>query len=152
METYVITGELFKKRVVDLFVRSGLKEFPTKHRDQLIVLKSITLGLESGRQYTEAGINEHIKAWLTGAPALIGWDHITLRRRLVDAKLLSRTRDGSCYYLASDDSTGVAFEPEINHFNFLALVAAGKAENARRKAAYLQNQTHILKDLGKERD
>jgi hypothetical protein len=143
METERITGEFFKKRLVDLFVRSGMKEFPTKHRDQLIVLKSVTLGLEAGRQYSEVAINDHIKGWLTRNGDFPAWDHITLRRRLIDAKLLARTQDGSCYHLAQDDLAGVAFGPEINNFDFFAIVAAGKEEIARRKAVYFQNKTHV---------
>jgi hypothetical protein len=141
MEAYLITGEYFKKRVVDLFVRSGSQEFPTKRRDQLIVLKSIVLALETQKNYSEAEVNDHIKSWLKKVNNFSGWDHITLRRRLIDAKLLIRTPDGSSYQLDPDGPVGINFEPVIAGFDFYEIITAAKQSSALKKAAYQQART-----------
>jgi hypothetical protein len=140
MEPYLITGEMFKKRVVDLFLRSGSTEFPTKHRDQLVVLKSVILGLEAQRHYSELEINNHIKGWLTRINGFPDWDHLTLRRRLVDEKMLIRAQDGSCYQLNLNGLIGETFDPDIEGYDFFEIIAAGKENIALKKAAYLQGK------------
>jgi hypothetical protein len=140
MEAFLITAKFFKKRIVDLFLRSGLREFPTKRRDQLIILKSIILGWDEGRKYSEAEVNSHIRQWLTGVGLFPGWDHLMLRRSLVDEGFLTRTADGSCYQLDPNGPPEVVFQSEIATLDLLNIIATGKEEITRKKSAYLQKE------------
>ena len=67
-----------------------LKHFPARQKRKYIVLKVIATEFEPGRRYDEQEIN----AILAG----IHEDYVTLRRYLVDYKLLQRTTDGRSYW------------------------------------------------------
>ncbi len=140
MATPWISGDNFKKRLVDLCLRSGMSEFPTKRRDQLILLKSIALMFSPERSYSEMEVNAVIQRWLTVASCFSGWDHVTLRRRLVDENFFDRNQDGSCYRVDPDGPSGCAFDPAIAGLEFGAILADGEKDIARRKAEYLQKQ------------
>jgi hypothetical protein len=53
--------------------------------------------LEPGRDYGEGEVNDKLVAWLETFCDPYGLDHVTLRRMLVDSRLLSRTASGSRY-------------------------------------------------------
>src|SRR5437763_10193335 len=55
---------------------------------------------ESGRPYLEAEVNEVLERWLGTFCEPQGLDHVTLRRRLVDMRLLVRDTAGAEYRLA----------------------------------------------------
>jgi hypothetical protein len=139
MESSLITGEYFKKRIIDLFLRSGLKDFPTKRRDQLIILKSIVLGWDDKGGFSEVEVNDRIKQWLAEIGLFPGWDHVMLRRRLVDERLITRTPDGSSYQLDLEGPVAVVFDPEIFAMDLLKIIAEGKREIVRKREAYLQD-------------
>jgi hypothetical protein len=70
--------------VLRSFIRDGrLALFPTVPAKFRVVLEHIVNSFEPGRSYAEAEVNEILNRWHP--------DHATLRRRLVDAGLLSRT-------------------------------------------------------------
>lgn len=68
--------------------------YPTRRRDQLMVLKHLWEYFEAGRSYTEREVNDILRAQLD----LNYDDFVTLRRELYDAQLLGRERDGSRYW------------------------------------------------------
>jgi hypothetical protein len=140
MEAFLITAEFFKKRIVALFLRSGLSEFPTKRRDQLIILKSIILGWDEGRKYSEAEVNGLIRQWLAEIGLFPGWDHLMLRRSLVDERFLTRAADGSCYQLDPGGPPEVVFQSEISALNLMNIITEGKRDIARKKAFYQQRE------------
>jgi hypothetical protein len=143
METILITCETFKKRIADLCLKSGLTGFPTKRRDQMILLKSIAISFNENKTYTEAEVNQIIKGWLTRMSGFFDWDHFMLRRVLVDEGFLTRNQDGSCYRLSPSGSlaSGVTFDPEINGLDVLEVISEAQQLIAQRKAEYLQNHT-----------
>ena len=135
----MITCEIFKRRLVDLCLRSGLTEFPTKRRDQLILLKSIVNGFEADKVYSELEVNEIITLWRNSADCFGGWDHVTLRRRLVDERLLDRAQDGSSYRVNPNGPLELSFESGIEEVVLTTVLAEGLRAIEQRKAAYLQN-------------
>jgi hypothetical protein len=79
--------------VVRKFVRDGrLVGLPAQAGRRLMVLEHVVQSFEPGRTYTEAEVNAVLRAWTEDGAA----DHVTLRRYLVDAGLLSR--EGSAYW------------------------------------------------------
>ncbi|MFC0850044.1 DUF2087 domain-containing protein [Streptomyces noboritoensis] len=82
------------RTVTALFSQGRLTAIPRKaaRREQLLVHLKDTL-FEPGRQYTEREVNE---ALLT-----VHDDYPALRRYLITAGLLTRTRDGASYQRAA---------------------------------------------------
>ncbi len=138
METPVITVADFKKRLIDLCLRSGLTDFPVKRRDQLILLQSIAVGFDSAKTYSETEINAGIREWLDRLGCFPGWDHLMLRRRLIDEGLLSRTRDGSRYRVEPASPSGIAFDPAIAGLDVFGALEEGRESIVRKKEEYLR--------------
>ena len=65
--------------------------WPTKFSVQRLMLWGLWMRFNGQRRYTEREVNELLNAW-----HLFG-DHCTLRRELINMKLLTREPDGSVY-------------------------------------------------------
>jgi hypothetical protein len=144
MEQKEITCEEYKKRIVDLCLRSGLKEFPSKRRDQLIILKTIANYFDNIKEYTETEINDIIKEWLAWIRFFPGWDFVMLRRQLIDDGFLTRNPDGSRYWIRPEGPAEVAFDPAVADLDIVSVIDEGKQAIAGRKAAFMQQQAESL--------
>lgn len=83
-----------------LCVRNGLSLGglqSARQHDFSVVLAAAALAFDDGATYTEAEVNERLKAWLADPGAMLGTDHVELRRRLVDMRLLERDGYGRGY-------------------------------------------------------
>ncbi len=68
-----------------------LKTFSTKEKKKLVILRRIVLELDKEKRYTEKELNAVLKD--------IYDDFVTLRRYLIEYGFMSRSRDGSSYWL-----------------------------------------------------
>jgi hypothetical protein len=74
------------------FDESGrMIRWPHKYSVQRLALWVLWMQFESRRVYTEREVNAVLKAWHTWG------DHVTLRRELINDRLLTRKSDGSQY-------------------------------------------------------
>jgi hypothetical protein len=74
------------------FDQSGrMSRWPHKYSVQRLALWVLWMQFESRRVYTEREVNAVLKAWHTWG------DHVTLRRELINDRLLTRKSDGSQY-------------------------------------------------------
>ena len=80
-----------------LLANGPLTGVPKRPADQRLVAELAAARFEAGRDYAEGEVNERLEGWLAAISAPFGLDHVTLRRMLVDARLLLRTRSGSSY-------------------------------------------------------
>lgn len=144
MESNYISCDNFKKRLVDLFLRSGLANFPSKNRDQLVLLKSIAISFDLNKVYTEMEVNGKIILWLENISCFPDWDYLMLRRRLVDEKFLKRKLDGSGYWLCPSGPADVVFDPAIAELDVYEVIDEGQKIIAQKKADYLQNHLDPL--------
>jgi hypothetical protein len=128
----VIGLDEFTLRLCKLGADRGPRGFPRKRRDREILMKSIVLGLDGGRDYREREINERLRAWNREVAPAIEVDHVTLRRILVDHGHLERTADGSRYRVGFPPGM-VAFDLAIFDLDLRATVAAYR-ERSRRHA------------------
>jgi len=96
-----IAREEFETRLAELCLKSGVAGFPRKHKDRHILLKSIVLTMEQGREYPEADVDERIIFWLSDVARSIDFDHVSLRRWLVDERYLERDDAGSVYRVSA---------------------------------------------------
>ena len=68
-----------------------LSRWPHKYSVQRLALWVLWMQFESRRVYSEREVNAVLKAWHTWG------DHVTLRRELINDRLLTRRSDGSQY-------------------------------------------------------
>ena len=68
-----------------------MTRWPHKYSVQRLALWVLWMQFERGRVYTEREVNAVLKAWHTWG------DHVTLRRELINDRLLTRKSDGSQY-------------------------------------------------------
>jgi hypothetical protein len=68
-----------------------MSRWPQKYSVQRLALWVLWMQFENRRVYTEREVNAVLKAWHTWG------DHVTLRRELINDRLLTRKSDGSQY-------------------------------------------------------
>lgn len=68
-----------------------MNRWPHKYSVQRLALWVLWMQFESRRAYSEREVNAVLKAWHTWG------DHVTLRRELINDRLLTRKSDGSVY-------------------------------------------------------
>jgi len=137
MDTNLITKEQFSRRVVELYLRSGLDGLPKNEADQHILLKSVALTLGKPGVFNELELNEKLKVWINQISGMKKFDHSSLRRWLVDYGYLTRNTDGSRYEVAAG-SRAQLFDPSIEQVNIAELIRNAREEIARKKMEYLQ--------------
>ncbi|MEA3312355.1 MAG: DUF2087 domain-containing protein [candidate division WOR-3 bacterium] len=135
MQQKFISREEFEKRLCELFAQGRISAYPRKRRDRHILLKSIVMTLDNGKDYTEAEINKAIKAWLTGMHDPRGLDHVALRRYLVDEGYVDRSRNGSRYWMMSPGPSAKWFEAEVDAVDVFKVTDEAKQgfDKSRRK-------------------
>jgi hypothetical protein len=136
MASKIRTAE-FKNRLAVLCLRGGGGGFPRKQRDQYILFKSVTLMLETKRDYTEAELNECLAKWLSQVGRTVEVGQVRLRRYGVDAGYLTRDRAGRRYRVNPDQRAGL-FEAGIEEINPVAVVEEAYREAAERNREYLE--------------
>jgi hypothetical protein len=80
-----------RKALTQFDGQGRLMRWPHKHSVQRLAMWVLWMQFESRRIYTEREVNEVLKAWHTWG------DHVTLRRELINDRLLTRKSDGSQY-------------------------------------------------------
>jgi hypothetical protein len=128
----MITLDEFVERLCRLGGDPGPRPFPRARRDREILIESIVVRLDSARVYSEAEINDALKAWLCEVAPAIATDHVTLRRLLVDHGRLERRADGRAYQVGFPARV-VAFELDVYDVDVAATVAAYRAHVEERR-------------------
>ncbi len=135
--TLKITAEQFTKRLVDLCLR-GLAGIPKGQNDQQILLKSAAMSIRTNKPLTEKELNDRLQAWLDLVGAGKNFDHVSLRRWLVDSGYLTRDSLGRQYEISQPGPHPALFEPAIEQLETGAILQAAREEAERRKQTYLQ--------------
>jgi hypothetical protein len=129
----MISPEEFVERLCRVGADRGPRRFPRKMRDREILMKSITMLLDSDRTYTEAEINRILEDWKRDVAPAIETDHVAIRRALVDYGHLERSADGRAYQTGFPPRP-LAFDLEVDQIDVLATVAA-YVDHVEREAA-----------------
>jgi hypothetical protein len=133
-----ISKDHFTKRLVDLCLRSGLSGFPKDDVDQHILLKSAVLTFDQSATYTEQDINAGLQYWINQVTHIKGIDHGTLRRWLIDAGYLTRSKDGSSYQVSPSGNRAYSFDAAIEQVDVAGVIQNGREEIERRKREYME--------------
>ena len=80
-----------------MLANGPLTGVPKRPSDQHLLVAITVAQLDPEKSYSEGELNEALKAWLATFVEPYGIDHVTLRRMLVDSRLLQRTTSGSRY-------------------------------------------------------
>lgn len=88
------------QRVLKRLLANGpLTAVPRRASDQGLLIALAASRFVAHRSYSESEVNQLLQAWLEGFSAPFGIDHVTLRRLVVDSRLLNRDKFGSTYRL-----------------------------------------------------
>lgn len=85
-------GDAFERKVMKAFVDSEgrITAFPAQEKKQLVLLRYLLKAFEPGRRYTEKEVNEILLRY--------NEDTASLRRELVEYKMLAREGGGGAYW------------------------------------------------------
>jgi hypothetical protein len=133
-----ITGDEFKKKLVDLCVRSNLEYLPRKIKDRHILLKSAVLVFEPGRKYSEKEINDKLKLWLEKVNKNARINYVMLRRLLIDEEYLTRKMDGSKYSVNISNTLQNMFEPGVEKMDIFEIIDKARQEIEDRRKKYIK--------------
>ena len=128
-----IPVDQFTARLEATCARGSQSGLPAKAADRLIVLKSVVLTMEPGRTYTAVEMTEAMKRWMATVGPGLGTDHATLRRELVDSRLLARDADGTSYWIPSPGPRDGDFAPEVSALDPAAIVEQARARIEQKK-------------------
>jgi hypothetical protein len=128
-----ITVDQFTARLGAICARESQSGLPGKQADRLIVLKSVIMTMEPGRTYTAVEMTEAMKRWMATVGPGLGTDHATLRRELVDSRLLARDADGTSYWILSPGPRDGDFAPGVSALDPAAIVEQARARIEQKK-------------------
>lgn len=105
-----------------------------RQQDLCVVLAAAALAFDDGATYTEADVNERLKAWLADPGAMLGTDHVELRRWLVDTRLLARDGYGRSYARASAPPAFQAALQALAGWDLSVVARNARDADARQRA------------------
>ena len=133
----MMTADEFKTRLAELCLKSGMVGFPRKAPDRHIILKSVILTLDAGREYAGSEIDDRLAFWLVDIGRSIELDHVTLRRELVDERYLEREADGSSYRVAGPGPARELFGPDVESVDVYEAIGFAMRTEAQQKHRYM---------------
>lgn len=120
-----------QKDLKRLLANGPLTAIPKRSSDQLLFVALAAARFEAGREYREGEINEVLERWLATFCEPYGFDHVTLRRMLVDARYLVRTKSGSAYRIDPERSSEVEGVADLDPVRILAEAQDVRASRKR---------------------
>lgn len=100
-ERYAMTSEEYEKVLQTYFpfgLEGPLKEFPSKEKRKIAVLRHLLRRFERGRTYAEKDVNAILKEAFS--------DYVTLRRYMIEYGYMDRKADGSEYWVKGERTDG----------------------------------------------
>ena len=113
-----------------LLANGPLTAVPKRPSDQRLLMELAVARFEPGKTYREGDVNEILKQWIDTFCEPYGIDHVSMRRYLVDARLLARDSAGASYRVAARTE-----RPEAEPAQVLAEI---QRERAQRKDRHLR--------------
>ena len=117
-----------------LLANGPLTAVPKRPPDQELLIALAASQFEAKLTYRESEVNAKLKTWLGTFCEPFGIDHVTLRRLLVDSRLLTRTRSGSTYRLNLEKMGEVEAIRTIEPARVLAEIRSGRESRKRQHA------------------
>jgi hypothetical protein len=118
-----------------LLANGPLTAVPKRPSDQDLLVALAASQFETQRTYRENEVNEKLKAWLQTFCEPFGIDHVTLRRLLVDSRLMSRTASGSTYRVNLERAGEVEAVRTVEPVHVLAEIRSERESRKRQHPA-----------------
>ena len=118
-----------------LLANGPLTALPKRPSDQQLIAVLAATRFEPGKAYLEAEVNGRLAAWLESISEPYGIDHVTLRRLIVDSRLMTRTTSGSTYQVNPAKAAEIAAFAEVDPADVLAEVRSTRDLRKRRHQA-----------------
>jgi hypothetical protein len=117
-----------------MLANGPLTALPKRQHDLEVFLALGAARFEPKRAYAEAEVNDLLQAWLEPFCSHFGVDHVTVRRCLVDSRLLIRDKAGSMYRLAVS-RLSASIEDAAKGLDPAKVIAEVRLERENRKRA-----------------
>lgn len=124
-------------RFAVLSVRRGISLgvlLSNHRRDFELLLAAAAQRFKSDRGYSEREVNDLLRAFLAGAGAMLGTDHVELRRWLVDFRVLDRDGFGRVYTTGTCAPAIADFIAQLEGVDLAAVARAKREDDATRRA------------------
>jgi hypothetical protein len=118
-----------------LLANGPLTAVPRRPSDQRLLVSLAAAQFDPDKAYREREVNETLKEWLKTFCEPHGIDHVTLRRMLVDSRLLSRTTSGSTYRINPEKCREVEALKGAEPAAVLAEIRDERESRKRKRAA-----------------
>lgn len=118
-----------------LFANGPLSAIPKRLSDQRLFVALAASRFEAGREYRETEVNDLLERWLGTFCEPFGFDHVTLRRMLVDARYLLRTKSGSSYRVDPVRAGEAEHVADVDPVRFLAEAQGVRASRKSQRMA-----------------
>lgn len=118
-----------------LLANGPLTAVPKRPADQELLLRLAAARFDPGRTYRESDVNEELSRWLGTFCAPFGIDHVTIRRLMVDSRLLTRDKAGSTYRVVRGPARMLDADPA-------QVLAEIRAERKVRKTERAADRSH----------
>lgn len=118
-----------------MLANGPLTAVPKRPADQQLLASLAAAQFEPQKTYREAEVNDILAGWLETFCEPYGIDHVTLRRMVVDSRLLVRTTSGSTYRVSTARSRELEALKDLKPSEVLAEVLSDRESRRRRHAA-----------------
>ena len=124
------------RRALERMLANGpLTAVPKRPSDQDLLVALAAARFDPAQTYDEAAVNETLKAWVATFCEPDAIDHVTLRRLLVDSRLMTRTASGSSYRVDRAKAGRLEAAEGIDPAAVLAAIRAERAARKKRSSA-----------------
>ncbi len=118
-----------------LLANGPLTGVPRRPSDQDLLVALAASRFDAQGSYSESEVNERLKAWLQAFCEPFGIDHVSLRRMLVDSRLMSRTDSGSTYRVNLERAGEMEAVRTVEPVHVLAEIRGDRESRKRQRAA-----------------
>ena len=122
-------------------LRGGVvRRLPKNRKDAEIFLALMASSFNPRLAYSEAEVNEHLLEWMADFTCPVAMDHLTIRRSLIDFRLLLRDVAG-IRYTTNQTIINNTIEPAARSIQPRQILVDVQREKERRKRATATKHT-----------
>ncbi len=127
-----------EKRFQRMFSAGRMRRIPRGKADTILFLALAASTLDPRETYSEPELNRELREWMADFVDARVFDHVTVRRFLVDYRYLLRDAHGT-RYTTNQAMISHAIEPEVRSIQLEMIFQSVEKARARRKRAATRN-------------
>lgn len=138
-----VTLEGAEARFERMFGAGRLRRMPKGRADTLLFLSVAASILDPRKIYSEPELNEELKNWMSDFVEQRVFDHVTVRRYLVDFRLLLRDQQGSRYQ-TNQTMINHTIAPEVRSIQPALIFDSMETARAQRRLDAKRANNHSI--------